>query len=317
MRLTAAKSSQLTTKTGKRRPRPPEAPLLPSDKAYLKSAEEEKKAREDRTRDRHEKLQIVPGPVTLDWWSDNLNRKPHLLVAMDAILDIMWKDIDRESLGGKRSAEVHYYRKSLPNLVMGTHLHSIFLNDSTHVEREIRRHCQAHKIRRFLVNHVEGGELVIKCKDYYGELESRTENKQTFMKFKELLEEMPEATAISIHDLRDKELEKDKNLLLNAGFLTLQPGQFDTYNISVPNLGSYLGLVGSCRKWVLKTLQKAPWKEMLETMLKERLESYKSHWKDYRGATIEWVLCDCYGGGWCEPFKTPVGRGWRVTGKTT
>lgn len=322
MRLTAAKSSQLTTKNGQRKSKPPEPPVLPSDKVHMKAAQENKQAREEKTRERQEKLQIIPGPIALDWWDLPINgpqRKPSLVDAMDAILNIMWKEIPVKGITKKQAAEVHYYRKTLPKLVLTTHLHSIFLNDSTHVEREIRRNCQSHRIRRLLVNQVDGGELVIKCEDYYSALENaaKTDDEDVFIKFKQVLTEFPEATNVSSYDLEDKNIAKDhRSKLLNYGFLTLQPGQFDTYNISIPNLGSYLGVVSHCRKAILKIFKKSPWNEMLESLLKERWESYKLYWKDYKGANIEWILCDCYGGGWCEPFKTPVGRGWKLTGKT-
>ncbi|CAN6674371.1 hypothetical protein TRVA0_052S00716 [Trichomonascus vanleenenianus] len=319
LRLTAAKSSRMTSNPLRRarRQKLETEKILPSTKASKKHAEEQKKVREDKSKQKQEKLQVVPGPIHLDW---ELDPTEGLLRAIDIVLESMWDDIPEKGLGYDLKCELHSFRKGLPPLVMGTHLHAIFLNDSTYVEREMRRRCRAHKIRRLLVNVVEGGEMIIRAQDYYNILDehaSRTAGavNQAYQEFKALLKEQPEAVSISPYDLEAfPSLEANRSVVLNAGFLTLQPGS-DTLNISVPNIGVYLRLVTSSRKWVTRGLSKMAWKEILESQLNDRWESQKSYWREFKGARLQWVLTDCYGGGWCEPFNTPVGRGWKVTGK--
>lgn len=320
IRLTAAKSSALTTKSGTRRPRAPEAPLMPSDIDFLKTLEEKKQSRNEK-RALHEKLQVVPGPVTLEW-QEGLGNHPGLLQAMEAIESIQWKEIPIKGLGRSLPAEVFHYRKSLPLMIMTTHLHSVFINDSTYVEREMRKCCKRQQIRRLVVNVIEGGELVIRSSDYYRILDETKKSFNDgqfingFEKFADLLKELPEATSVSVYSLDSVGISQpERSALLNSGFLTMQAGNSDEFNISIPSIGSYLRLVASGRKWVLRLLQKLPHGESLESSIHERWEKNKFHWKEFKGANVEWILCDCYGGGWCEPFNTPVGRGWKLTGK--
>jgi hypothetical protein len=173
------------------------------------------------------------------------------------------------------------------------------------------------------VNLVIGGELLIQTSDYYRILDDCIESRrgidrtvyETLNSFKQLLDENPEAVSVTLSELQSKGIAEYRSYILSAGFLTLSPGQADSFNISLPNVGVYLKLVSNSRKWVIKNLDKLAWKEMLESALVERWISQKFYWKEFKGVTMEWVLSDCYGGGWCEPFNTPVGRGWKYNGK--
>lgn len=290
--------------------------LLPDAIVTKRNIEEEKKARANRLKQKHEKLQIIPGPVKLDWTVDPSSTD--FFDAIDKIQKSQWSEFPEKGMGQRIKADIYQWRKSLPPLVMVTHLHAVFLNDSTFVEREIRSSCQRGDLRRLNVNVVDGGELVIKSDDYYRILDEwiNEENRQVFESFKELLKQSPEALSLSIYDLESfPGLSEKRNLIMSAGFLTLQTGQLDEFNISIPNIGRYLKLVTSCRKWITTNLDKNPWKEMTEIKLNEHWISGKSRWKEFRGASLDWPLSDCYGGGWCEPFNTPMGRCWKLTGK--
>jgi hypothetical protein len=318
IQLTASKSSGIT----KKRPRTPDPILFPSDVAYLKELEEIKSIRDSRAKQKQERLRNE-GPADLEWRLP-ANKVSNLVFAMRTILDRMWNQIPEKGLGREGRGNVFQYRQSLPPLVMTTHLYGVFPNNSTYVDREILRVTQRGQIRRLVVNLVEGGELVVESDKYYDILREAVKTQlqngnekaaDTLQRFKQLLQEMPTSITLTVDDLEPAGLADTGSVLLSMGFLTLQPGRSDTFNISIPNIGSYLKLVSTSRKWVVKGLEKMSWKEQLESVLLDRWESNKTYWREFKGAKLEWVLYDCYGGGWCEAFKTPVGRGWKLTGK--
>lgn len=115
--------------------------------------------------------------------------------------------------------------------------------------------------------------------------------------------------------------------------------------VSIPNLGNLLGVLRHTRRWVLDTIisggvhtnlgstgksgtvgitKRAPTKglgngsrQLMEGTLRDKWTNKKesSLYRKFKGISLDAVLLDAYGGGWIEPFDTPVGICWRYTGK--
>lgn len=207
---------------------------------------------------------------------------------------------------------------------MVSHLHALFPHDPTFIDRELQRVVEAGQIRRINVN-INAGDMVIESKYYFRIYRDRkaaavaedSDSVVIFEKFEKLLRQKSAATAITSDDLAEFDISEDSGIraLLDIGFLVLA-GAPGVYQISIPNVGSLLKLVFRSRKWVVSVLGKTKFKEMLEKTMRERWEAaLKSRWREFRGVKFAWVLMECKGGGWCEPFQTSVGRCWRLTGK--
>ena len=97
------------------------------------------------------------------------------------------------------------------------------------------------------------------------------------------------------------------------------------YSISYPNCGTYLKLINAGRSWLVKSLNKCKYKELLEEHLFNRWEGLNTSFNGtskmnnfrspFYGYDLFWILADALGAGVIEVFNTPVGRGWRLTGK--
>ncbi|KAK9236037.1 serine-threonine protein kinase 19 [Lipomyces kononenkoae] len=204
---------------------------------------------------------------------------------------------------------------------MISHLHAIFPSDPTFIERELQRVGEEGLVRKMVVNQ-NAGDMVIDSKDYFGILhDMRRSDKvssiEVLDKFEDLLKSKPTVTRLTKDDLAEASITEEEGIrdLLNIGFLVLS-GMPGVYLISIPNVGSFLKLAFRTRKWVVNMLGKTKWKEMLEKVIHERWDAnVKARWREFRGVTFEWVMMEVKGGGWCEPFGTPGGRGWKLTGK--
>ncbi|KAK9479202.1 serine-threonine protein kinase 19 [Lipomyces japonicus] len=203
---------------------------------------------------------------------------------------------------------------------MISHLHALLPNDPTFVDQEIQRVVERGKVRRLMIN-INAGDVVIDGGQYSKIIneakELHSENTDIYDKFEKLLASRPAVTKVTFNDLADADILEEFGIreLINSGFLVLS-GSPGTYLISVPNIGSFLKLAFSTRKWVVNSLQRNQWKESLEKLLQERyLANVKQRWRDFKGVGFQWIMMEVKGGGWCEPFGTPVGRGWKLTGK--
>ncbi|KAK9258715.1 serine-threonine protein kinase 19 [Lipomyces tetrasporus] len=204
---------------------------------------------------------------------------------------------------------------------MTSHLHALFPYDPTFIERELQRVAEEGLVRKMVVNQ-NAGDMVIESSDYFRVLRemkhsNKISNIDSFDKFEDLLKSKPAVTRLSTDDLNAASITEDEGIrdLLSVGFLVLS-GLPGVYLISVPNVGSFLKLAFRSRKWVINSLAKPKWKEMLEKSIHERWDAnVKSRWREFRGVSFEWVMMEVKGGGWCEPFGTPGGRGWKLTGK--
>lgn len=147
----------------------------------------------------------------------------------------------------------------------------------------------------------------------------------SLQKFYKFVSSKPTALFVS-SDMNNEELSK----LVSLGYITLTSNHLNEieshqYSISYPNCGSYLKLINAGRTWLVKTLNKCKYKELLEEHLFNRWEGFNngfngaSKMNNFRspfyGYDLFWILADALGAGVVEVFNTPVGRGWRLTGK--
>lgn len=147
-------------------------------------------------------------------------------------------------------------------------------------------------------------------------------------KFMKYLKEHPTVLYISHSADNGGFTAEEITYLVNSGFVTLASNHLieietNVYSISYPGCGAYLKLVNSGRSWLVKVLGKNKHKELLEDQIISKWEGVnatgESKMNNFRspfyGYDLNWVLADALGAGVVEVFNTPVGRGWRLTGK--
>ncbi|KAI5965292.1 uncharacterized protein KGF55_001512 [Candida pseudojiufengensis] len=198
----------------------------------------------------------------------------------------------------------------------------------------------------------ENVDLVVKNDIYYKQIEktlsslidretidSETKTKHnTLQKFYNFIKKNPTDLFISSSNFNNEEISS----LVQMGYITLNSNHFNeienNYAISFPNCGIYLKLINEGRIWLVKLLNKIKYKEMLEDEIFNKwcgrifggygqsntknnsdtnldilkLNNFK---KPFFGYDLNWILADALGAGIIEVFNTPVGRGWRLTGK--
>ncbi|CAH2351479.1 hypothetical protein CLIB1423_03S07228 [[Candida] railenensis] len=192
----------------------------------------------------------------------------------------------------------------------------------------------------------ENVEIVVKLDNYLnhvqGSIAKASEDEEVskcLEKFASFVRENPTALYIS-SNLNKEENFTPENIatLVDFGYVTLTSNHLNEieshqYAVSYPNCGTYLKLINACRTWLVKFLSKSKFKEVLETQMYDRWEGITQQTnsnagsqfassskmtnfrKPYYGFELNWVLADALGAGVVEVFSTPVGRGWRLTGK--
>lgn len=257
-----------------------------------------------------------------------------------------------KGLSSTLKAELIRYRHSLPQgLVAITQLYAIFHNEGpTFVDKSLELNIRKGILRKFIitnaspvilrshnkfqVNKVTYGfediEVIAKV-DYFHKLikkvmsglDDKSSSKQALVKYNELISLHPTEMFISTLDFTNEEVSN----LVQLGFITLTSNHFNEiehkYSISYPGCGTYLKLVNEGRTWLVKSLNRNKHKEALEEELfrkwlgmnpegDPKLNNFR---KPFYGYDLHWVLADGLGSGIVEVFNTPVGRGWRLTGK--
>lgn len=147
---------------------------------------------------------------------------------------------------------------------------------------------------------------------------------QALTKLLEFIKENPTALFLNGDDFDKEEL----TLIVKYGFATLTSNHLNEieshhYSISFPNCGTFLKLINSGRAWVVKLLNKRKYKESLEADMFLKWEGVNFNGdskmanfrKPFYGYDLHWILADAYGAGVIEAFNTPVGIGWKLTGK--
>ncbi|KAG2731991.1 hypothetical protein G9P44_004408 [Scheffersomyces stipitis] len=143
-------------------------------------------------------------------------------------------------------------------------------------------------------------------------------------KFFEYLKSNPASIFVTHEDFDNEQLSS----LVSFGLVTLTSNHLNEieshqYSISYPACGTFLKLINAGRVWLVKALSKGKYNENLEDQLFKKWEGTTlngdSKMNNFRppfyGYDLNWILADSLGAGVIEVFNTPVGRGWRLTGK--
>lgn len=168
----------------------------------------------------------------------------------------------------------------------------------------------------------ENAEVVVKKQHYLGLIDMQMTEKGAdtgvLTKFKQYVMKHPEALFVTSEDFDTAEITK----LVKLGFLTLTSNhhneiEIHDYALAYPKCGTFLKIINAGRGWLVKILSKMTYKEMLEEAMYEKWEGkiMANFRRPFYGYDLSWILADARGSGVVEPFNTPVGRGWRLTGK--
>ncbi|KAF6071795.1 Serine-threonine protein kinase 19 family protein [Candida albicans] len=258
-------------------------------------------------------------------------------------------------LSNASKTDILKFRRNFPmGLVTTTQLYSIFLNESnTFVDKSLESHIRSGKLKKIVISNAapiisrsvnkfqsgkvtygfENVELVVKSDSYFSVISGALRSKKhssisSLDKFMKYLKEHPTALYISYSADNGGFTAEEITYLINSGFVTLASNHLieietNVYSISYPGCGAYLKLVNSGRSWLVKVLGKNKHKELLEDQIISKWEGVnatgESKMNNFRspfyGYDLNWVLADALGAGVVEVFNTPVGRGWRLTGK--
>ncbi|KAK6454387.1 serine-threonine protein kinase 19-domain-containing protein [Scheffersomyces xylosifermentans] len=147
---------------------------------------------------------------------------------------------------------------------------------------------------------------------------------ESLKKFLSFVTSNPTALFVTHDDLDNEEL----SALVSFGLVTLTSNHLNEieshqYSISYPACGTFLKLINAGRVWLVKTLSKGKYKENLEEQLFNKWEGINMNGETkmnnfrppFYGYDLNWILADALGAGVIEVFNTPVGRGWKLTGK--
>lgn len=241
---------------------------------------------------------------------------------------------------------IKYRTQQLPKggLLTINQLYTIFdSKGNTYVDRSLELCTRDGLLRKFVIanalpvilrtgkggmyNHVsygyENAEFVVKLEQYLNAVTETTTGPEPLPealadKFKELVRERPNLVFVTEEDFSVQELA----ILVERGLLTLSSNHnyeidINHYVISYPKCGTFLKMINSGRSWLVKTLSKAAFKEALETDLFDKWQGRNmcNFRKPFYGYDLFWILAEAKGSGIVEAFLTPMGRGWRLTGK--
>lgn len=243
-------------------------------------------------------------------------------------------------------ADILKYRaQQLPSSGMLTvnQLYSMFDNrGNTYVDRSLELCIRNGLVKKFIISNAlpvilntisgynpkvtygyENTEIVVKTEQYLALIDENTaqcsdDEVNAFSKFRDYVEANPESLFVTNEEFTAPEL----SLLVKTGFLTLTSNHHNEidvhqYSISFPKCGTFLKMINAGRAWLVKTLGKAKYKEFLEEVLFDKWEgkNLANFRKPFYGYDLLWILAEAQGAGIVEAFDTPVGRGWRLTGK--
>lgn len=259
-----------------------------------------------------------------------------------------------KGLSMNTKAEIMKYRTNqVPHgLVTSNQLYSIYQHEgNTFVDKQIELAIRNNQIRKFVISNAspiiqtvhnkpskdkitfgfENVEIITNDHQYIAtidrlidKLELSNQSTQVLLKFKEYIKTNPTTLFLTANDMLT---ENDLSSLVNFGYLTLTSNYMNEiehqYALAFPNCGTYLKLINSGRSWLVKTLSKSKFKELLEEDLINRWEGndingnskLTNFRKPFYGFNLQWILADALGAGIIEVFNTPVGRGWKLTGK--
>lgn len=250
-------------------------------------------------------------------------------------------------LSMETKADIIKYRElQLPQdgMITVSQLYSMFENrGNTFVDRSLEMCIREGTLKKFVITNAmpvvlrtgKGGregkvtygyenvDVVVKMLQY-SDLIDRTilssdeETAAALKRFKEFIEADPSTLHVTSENLDSSHLSK----LVKTGFVTLTSNHLNEiessqYSVAYPQCGTFLKMINSGRSWLVKTLNKSKFKELLEESIFEKWEgkNMANFRKPFYGYDLLWIFADALGAGVVEAFKTPVGRGWRLTGK--
>lgn len=340
LRYSAAKTSTVSKRNIFKSPTKtrPLKNLLPGQSKYKQNLKQSPKKS-------HDKLSVEDYNVELDF---QLSRKHDIITAINTILDNWWTEssslndkqeavFQLKGLSMASKAEIIKYRSNQLShgLVTTNQLYSIFDREGhTFVDRNIEMAIRNGQIKKFVITNAspiilsahngptsygyENVEIIAKSDTYFLLLASPLKETTITRKFNLFVTKNPSALFITTGDGFN---DSDLSTLVDLGFVTLTSNHINEidslqYAIAFPNCGTFLKLINNGRSWVVKTLSKNKFKEMLDKDLWDRWEANLSNFrKPFYGFDLSWILADALGLGIIEVFNTPVGRGWKLTGK--
>ncbi|ANZ74770.1 BA75_00494T0 [Komagataella pastoris] len=350
MKLTASKSSKLSHKSlinsqlkktklqnqGYIDKKQPEY-YLPSEQAIVNEINKEKLLKKEEF-DKQQKLQVLNYDCRIyddlnleleadegvdDYLAEYYGSKGEdpLITAINQIqlsqFDNNYPPIAKGGLTKKSKLEIETKREAYPRLVLVNQLYSVFPSNPTFVDQAIQKLVDKGKIKQLRINHKDFHDnLVIKNEDYMNILETFSDdgNVSNFIKF---LTDNRSANNVNLKDSEKYEFRIDD--LISKGLLNISTEKTamdsEKYYLSVPNIGGFLKLIQDSKKFVFKVIGTTKWKEALESKLEERWNYKNRKWYYFKGLNLKWVLSYCAGAGTLEVFNTPVGKGWKITGK--
>lgn len=248
----------------------------------------------------------------------------NFLEALETVRAQTWRPIT-EVRSPSFTNSVAKFRRALPQFILKSQLIALYRKNPTLLEKELFSYTNSSQIRIILVNGGLGGEGIVDSNFFFklmestlGETGTSEKSIQVLNAFKSLLKSLPTATSLTEADLQSAGLLEDCRFIVNSGFLTLCNSATleKTFAISMPNFGSLMKILKLARKWVIDSLKHGKNGTMLEASLQQKWVNSKDFWIKFKGLNLSFVLLDCYGGGWCEPFTTPVGIHWKSSGKS-
>ncbi|EGW32948.1 uncharacterized protein SPAPADRAFT_150383 [Spathaspora passalidarum NRRL Y-27907] len=254
-----------------------------------------------------------------------------------------------KGLSSTVKAEIVKYRNQTHDLITTTQLYSVCSHlGNTFVDRKLELLIRQGKVRKFVISNAspvisrnvqkfqlgkvsygfENVEVVVKTDNYYKLIEGAIQaspKEEALTKFYQYVKGNPTSLFINISETFTNE---DLSVLVNHGLVTLTSNHLNQieshhYSIAYPNCGTFLKLINQGRVWLVKSLTKAKHKEMVEDQLFKRWEGVNlqgeskmnNFRKPFYGYDLNWIIADALGSGVIEVFNTPVGRGYRLTGK--
>ncbi|CAI5758097.1 unnamed protein product [Candida verbasci] len=265
--------------------------------------------------------------------------------------DLEGQILSMKNVSNTAKIELLTFRKKFPSLVVITTLYSIFNGlGNTFVDKLIELNIRQGKVKKLIISNAS--PIINRSLNQYqsGKISYGYENMEVLVKSDEYYELLSEMIVISndkdVKDIIDKYMvymtrhytdmylrmeefnDEEIKVLINKGLVTLTSNHLSEietlYRVSYPGCGVFLKLINEGRAWITKTLTKQKDKQLLETDIWNKWQGYNTltgdsklnnFRKPFYGYDLNWILSDCLGSGIVEGFNTPVGRGWKLTGK--
>ncbi|CDK25089.1 unnamed protein product [Kuraishia capsulata CBS 1993] len=288
-------------------------PILPSEAEYLKELSKSGKLRKELI-DQQEPLEKINYNVKLFDLPlfDTGRDEETILVAIRSILLSQYETdfpVGKGGISNKTKEKIEVKRAAYPRIVVLYQLYSVFINNHTFVDQQVEKLVRHGRLKRVTIkiNGVDN-QVLIESDSYFGLLDKIGASEEA--NFRRFLEENKGLSVVSQMDAKRYNLDTMK--LIGFGLLTFIN---EDYYLNVPNSGSFLKLVHESIKFIDKQLSKMKYKEELQSSLETKWKNKNQNWIKFGGLSLDFVLSYCLGYGLLEVFNTPMGPGWKKTGK--